>query len=296
MRASLALAALASAARAAGEGTLNAQRYFMTDAPPSPAAAFWASFAATASLPALPAHTPSFAVTVETLSLVGAAGPYALPVHVIRDNSAAAGGVVVATWTERTSFLAQQNATGAGLGELNLLAPLPALAPAALPPLARYGWAWLWGAKVTTVTWLDCCGVTGDSAGFSLAAAPDAAALYGDRESATCSAPANAAAIFIGVEGAGVADAEAVPDTEAVMDAERVVVPLLLPLLLLTSTDAEALRDGETTPDAWGDALALDDTEPDAEADALSLATTPADADGDGDTVIVADADTFAAV
>ena len=41
-----------------------------------------------------------------------------------------------------------------------------------LPALPRYGWAWLWGAKVTTVTWLDCCGVTGDLAGWSLAAAP----------------------------------------------------------------------------------------------------------------------------
>ncbi len=71
---------------------------------------------------------------------------------------------------------------------------------------------------------------------------------------------------------------------------------LQLPLLLLTTSDAEALRDGETTPDAPGDALALDDTEPDAEPDTLSLATKPADADGDGDSVVVADADTFAAV
>ena len=139
----------------------------------SPASAFWSSFAASASLTPLPPHTPNFTVALASLAMVGAEGPYDLPVHIVRD--AAAGGVVVAAWTERTSFLVQT--AGAGLGELNLFAPTPALAPLALPPLQRYGWAWLWGAKVTTVTWLDCCGVTGDTSGFALAASPDGATV-----------------------------------------------------------------------------------------------------------------------
>ena len=107
-----------------------------------------------------------------------------------------------------------------------------------------------------------------------LAAAPDAAALDCDRESASCSAPANAAVIFIGVDGAGVADAEAVPDADAEMDAERVVVPLNdgVPVMLAVEP-----ADGEKDAVSDGDCGA-------------------GDADGDGDPVVVADADTFAAV
>jgi hypothetical protein len=41
------------------------------------------------------------------------------------------------------------------------------LAPANLPPLPRYGWAWLYGAKVVTIPWLDCCNITGDTNGYS---------------------------------------------------------------------------------------------------------------------------------
>ena len=51
--------------------------------------------------------------------------------------------------------------------ELNLLTPLPSLAPTILPPLPRYGWAWLYGAKVVTIAWLDCCNITGDTSSFS---------------------------------------------------------------------------------------------------------------------------------
>ena len=140
----------------------------------NPAADFFSALAGAAGLPLLPPHTPSFTVALEHVRLTGANGTYALPVHVIRD--AAAGGVIVATYYERDSYLFQANASQ-GLGELQLLAPLPALAPLALPRLERVGWAWLYGAKVTTVTWLDCCAVTGDSAGVSLAAAPDGASV-----------------------------------------------------------------------------------------------------------------------
>jgi hypothetical protein len=91
----------------------------------SPAAGFWAAFAATAGLPTLPPHTPRFSVTVENVSMVGAGGAYTLPVHVVRDmtavvspsssspssSSSSSRGVVVATWTERDSFQVQTNAT-----------------------------------------------------------------------------------------------------------------------------------------------------------------------------------------
>jgi hypothetical protein len=95
----------------------------------SPAAGFWAAFAATAGLPTLPPHTPRFSVTVENVSMVGAGGAYTLPVHVVRDiavvspsssspsassspsSSSSSRGVVMATWTERDSFQVQTNAT-----------------------------------------------------------------------------------------------------------------------------------------------------------------------------------------
>jgi len=134
-----------------------------------PSADFWMRFADTASLPFLQQHTPNFTVSKLSLPLMGSMGPYSLPLHVVRD--AAAGGVIVATWSERTSFL--EETAGAGLGEFNLLAPTPSLAPFVLPSLERYGWAWLYGAKMTTVSWLDCCGITGDASGFSFEASPD---------------------------------------------------------------------------------------------------------------------------
>jgi len=138
-------------------------------APPS--SIFWGNLASNAALPLLPAHAPLFSVALESVPLAGSAGAYDLPVYVVRD--AAAGGAVVAAWVERDSFLEQTSAPG--LGELSLLAPTPALAPLALPPLERYGWAWLWGAKVTTIPWLDCCSVTGDATGFTFTASPDGA-------------------------------------------------------------------------------------------------------------------------
>jgi hypothetical protein len=144
----------------------------------SAAAAVWAALAASAALPLQPAHAPVFSLSLENLTLVGASAPYTLPVHVVRDTGSGAPqprGVVVAAWTERTSFLVQTG--GGGLGEFSLLAPSPALAPRELPALPRYGWAWLWGAKATTVTWLDCCGVTGDESGWTIAAAPDGASV-----------------------------------------------------------------------------------------------------------------------
>jgi hypothetical protein len=35
------------------------------------------------------------------------------------------------------------------------------------------GWAWLYGARATTVSWLDCCGVTGDASGVSISVSGD---------------------------------------------------------------------------------------------------------------------------
>lgn len=141
----------------------------------SPAASFFASLARTASVAELPPHAPFFSVTLERVALIGSAGEYDLPVHVIRDKNA--GGVVVATYYERDSFLFQTNSTGPGLGELQLLAPTPQLAPLLLPQLERVGWAWLFGAKATTITWLDCCAVTGDSSGVSIVASADGSSV-----------------------------------------------------------------------------------------------------------------------
>ena len=137
----------------------------------SPASSFFASLASTVSLPLLPRHVPRFTVALEHVPLLGSASVYHLPVHVIRDESA--GSVIVATYYERDSAHFEANATGSGLGEIQLLAPTPQLAPIALPRLERVGWAWLFGAKATTVTWLDCCSVTGDSAGVSISASAD---------------------------------------------------------------------------------------------------------------------------
>lgn len=131
------------------------------------AGAFWPTLAArvgAASWPTPAPHTPSFFVTAENVSMVDSRGPYSLRVYAVRD-AAAAGGIVAAYVPAASENLEpyKQGATP----ELNLLVPLPALAPLALPPLPRYGWAWLWGAKVVTIPWLDCCNITGDVAAFA---------------------------------------------------------------------------------------------------------------------------------
>lgn len=149
--------------------------FVATAAAASPASSFFASLARIVSLPDLPPHAPFFSVALEHVALTGSAGAYRLPVHVIRDENA--GGVVVATYYERDSFLYQSNSTGAGMGEVQLLAPTPQLAPLSLPQLERVGWAWLFGAKATTITWLDCCSVTGDSSGVSIEASADGSSV-----------------------------------------------------------------------------------------------------------------------
>ena len=144
---------------------LAAERLAATSDAPA-ASAFWPALAARAGAawPAPAAHTPSFFVTAENVSMSDSRGPYLLRVYAVRD--AAAGGGVVAAYVPAAS----ENVEGWKQGstpELNLLVPLPALAPAQLPPLPRYGWAWLYGAKITTIPWLDCCNITGDVAAFS---------------------------------------------------------------------------------------------------------------------------------
>ena len=134
------------------------------------AAGFWRAFAARVgggAWPPPPAHVPSFFATAENVSMAGSRGPYVLRVWAVRD--AAAGGGVVAAYVPAASEDVEGWKNGA-TPELNLLVPLPALAPAQLPPLPRYGWAWLYGAKLVTIPWLDCCNVTGDVAGFSFSA------------------------------------------------------------------------------------------------------------------------------
>ncbi len=115
----------------------------------------------------LPSHTPSFHVVCTNVSFLGSSGPYQVVVYEIRDS--AAGDGIVAVYVPAAS----ENVEGWKKGstpDLNLLVPLPAMAPAVLPPLPRYGWSWLYGAKVVTIAWLDCCNITGDSASFSFSA------------------------------------------------------------------------------------------------------------------------------
>jgi hypothetical protein len=131
-----------------------------------PAAGFWATYASTAGLSPLPAHTPQFFLEQVDVPFLGSAGPYNVPLVLVRD--AAAQNAVVATYAPRTSFAVQTNASENG--ELNLLGGTPSTIPLDLPTLPRYGWAWLYGAKVTTYTWLDCCSVTGDTHGSTLVA------------------------------------------------------------------------------------------------------------------------------
>jgi len=137
-------------------------------------AAAVAAMLASATAPAnAAAYVPSFSVTLESLPFLGSAGPYTIPIYVIRD--AAAGGGIVATYSRKDSFLVQT--AGAPMGEINLLAPTPALVPMALPSLDRYGWAHLFGTKVTTIPWLDCCSETGDVQQFSVTASADASTV-----------------------------------------------------------------------------------------------------------------------
>ena len=136
------------------------------------AAQFWDTLAASTQLPLQPPHTPFFTVTLEHVPYNGAVGPYTLATHVVRDQ--AAGGVVVAVWVEDDSVGQEHNITGLTPG-LNLLAPTPAMAPLELPTLERYGWAFLYGARLVTISWLDCCSITGDAYGATFTAAPDGA-------------------------------------------------------------------------------------------------------------------------
>lgn len=64
-----------------------------------------------------------------------------------------AGGGVVATYVRKDSFITQTG--GSPMGELNLVTYSPALARPDLKPFARYGWAYLFGQRLTTIPWLD---------------------------------------------------------------------------------------------------------------------------------------------
>jgi hypothetical protein len=138
---------------------------------PAPAAAFFPAWASRVPTWAPPApHTPVFSTRARDLPLVGAAGPYSLPVLEVFDAAAAGGaGGVVAVYIPSSSESVQKLKPGA-TPELNLLVATPDAAPPTLPPLPRYGWAWLWGAKLVTIPWLDCCDITGDAAGFRVSA------------------------------------------------------------------------------------------------------------------------------
>jgi len=131
------------------------------------AGALWPAMAARvgAAWPALPPHVPSFFVVQWNQTMLGSMGEYVLPYYAIRD-AAAPGSGVVAVYVPSSSINLQGYARGSD-PELTLLVPLPSLAPPQLPLLPRYGWAWLWGAKVVTIPWVDCCNVTGDVSAFS---------------------------------------------------------------------------------------------------------------------------------
>ena len=131
-----------------------------------PASSFFKSFASRVNWPLPSQHTPNFYATRENITLLGSFGVYNITVFAIRDASPPANGGVIAAYIPAAS----ENVEGWKQGvtpELNLLVPLPALAPQSLPAIPRYGWSWLYGAKVVTIPWLDCCNITGDSSGFS---------------------------------------------------------------------------------------------------------------------------------
>lgn len=134
-----------------------------------PASSFWSGYQA--KVPAwapLQPHTPSFHVLQNNVTHLGFNGTYQTTYYEIRDASTPNDGIV-AVYIPGAS----ENVEGWKQGmdpELNLLVPLPSLAPTTLPALPRYGWAWLFGAKVVTISWLDCCQITGDSHSFSFSA------------------------------------------------------------------------------------------------------------------------------
>ena len=136
------------------------------------AANFWNSLAASTGLQPLPPHSPRFSISLQQQYYNGSSGVYAVPTHVVRD--AAAGGVVVAVFVENDSLGVQENVTDLTPG-LNLLAPTPAMAPLELPKLDRYGWAYLYGCRMVTISWLDCCSVSGDDYGFTFEVQDDGA-------------------------------------------------------------------------------------------------------------------------
>ena len=83
--------------------------------------------------------------------MVGYNGSYGLTTYVVRDDSV--GGGVVATYIRRDSFITETS--GAPMGEITLLTHDPDLVSISLPPFARYGWAYLYGQRLTTIPWLD---------------------------------------------------------------------------------------------------------------------------------------------
>jgi hypothetical protein len=140
--------------------------YTISSSSTDPASSFFTSFQSRVNWPLPSQHLPSFYVTRENITLLGSSGVYNFLVYAIRDASPPSVGGVVAAYIPAAS----ENIEGWKQGstpELNLLVPLPALAPQELPPLPRYGWSWLYGAKVVTIPWLDCCNITGDSSGYS---------------------------------------------------------------------------------------------------------------------------------
>lgn len=157
----------------AGRGSWKTGRTGLSGAStsPAPAAAFFPAFASRVAGWSPPAsHAPVFSTRAQQLQLVGAAGPYSLTVYEVFDAAAAGGaGGVVAAYVPVSSEGAQRLKPGA-TPELNLLVATPDAAPPSLPIIPRYGWAWLYGAKLVTIPWLDCCNVTGDFANFSFSA------------------------------------------------------------------------------------------------------------------------------
>ena len=98
------------------------------------------------------AYTPSFRIATDSLPLIGYNGSYVLPIHVIYDDNAAEGGIV-GTYIRKDSFITQT--AGNAMGEINLLTHDPRLVKKPLLPIARYGWAYLFGQRLTTIPWLD---------------------------------------------------------------------------------------------------------------------------------------------
>jgi hypothetical protein len=96
-------------------------------------------------------HKARFRIEAENRCMQGSNGSYVLPISTIRDIAANDG--IVAVYVRRDSFISQTN--GAPMGEINLLSHDPAGLSSELPDFARYGWAYLWGQRLTTIPWLD---------------------------------------------------------------------------------------------------------------------------------------------